>query len=1549
MGRKQKKKVVITLFVVLSLFLVLRIAYPAILIFGTDRVIWFPSDTQTAGCNAPGPGFYYCDNAKNTTLDNTTLGQSMTIDTCTNGDNVPEGNTFYEYLKDVRFNDENGTNITNPYPEGGDDPYIRGGDNIKVTLDMDCYKDYFDPDVYYVLYKNNTNSTTPWRLVANSQCYPPGIANYSVGPIIVDVTVTLDNIVGNHTIRSFVAWDEGNVDFPSFFDCGYDIHNQYSDTDDIILEVEQSKDFHPPIISNINIDPVVGGTDDVQLVENLTINVNFTVTDQTGIGVVNVSLVHNNVTTPMNYTNISGVYYFNISNVTELGFYEFVFWANDTIEENITLKTKNHVNNYTTAFFYLKNDIFITIFNPSFNTIFSTTNIDLDFRINDLFSPFREVYYELNTNKTTINNSKYTQTTKGNNNTYLNNSQNNISQSFTLLNDTVIRDIRLFVKRIGNPNTNTTVLLINDSSGSPNGIILASNNTVTSIDNNSFGWVNIRLNQSVNITASTKYWVSLLSANQTDYIHWSYNDTNPYAGGEAYSNNSLDLSLRIFDVFNYNYTINDSVEGLNTLYVCENNSFGDVGCGFSQYYVDLSSPYFQNLNYASEVERGNLQMITIEVKDDIGGVDKVLLSFNNTNFTMTKIWILPKGGRYRYSLNITTPGTNYNFTVFANDSLGWYDITPTYFFNVTDTLEPALTNIAYTPFSQDARDPNVTLFFNYTLFDHSLVNQTIFQIRPNTTGVWTNRTSLNLGGDKYSANYTPSLETKYYFRVYTKDNYGNDGYTTQQEIDVLYERYWNYSPVVYSDVLVQGNTNYELYNVTITNYGDVSIPFNVSDAPSVQDAVMNYNNASFNISNNSSFLLRINVTSPGWDDTFPAQAIITCLANCARKTATIGESIIVGGAGPYLDLKIYKVINEDELSISNLYRLKYNHRTYTTPSRLLARVTNIAAYDADNITFWWSFPNSSVGWVVNYTNPQNLTANFSLERKNFDDTQELPINFTISTQTNGSRLYDIIIFANLTFNGSPRVFNKTVQINVSYEEEDNSTIIIINTGGGDTGGGTTPPPTITKTGGGGGAVGFGGGTTIKYNLSVEFLRNIDLLRGTNKTISLNISNIFKNRYFSGINISTLGYYQNQIRINTLVIDELLFNETKQVNITLSAPTYLGYSTYDVRVIFDYLSTPTGFNLSLGEKQSTEVSFNLIIGEVNRSESQACLENSNLIIQDAKNLGVNTRVLEETFLEQTTAFSRMDFTLASNLCDKISADFENILLYKNRLEQLKSNIDQSIRDGYDLEDVNRLYEINLGYFEDGDYYLLEDTIRDLESAYALQISTEDANLLKRFTKFFKNNLKEIFIFLAVFAVIANFATKKAYSVFVKKKIVVLETQVKNYNHKIRDLQNKYFLQKIIGPDYFNLHVEKEKDHMAKLNEELLKYNSLSLKYDKKSSNVEVLIDQELAVKYTMSRLQKQYYLEKNIDKKSFDKLMMNQRKLLSRIKKELLIAKNKQKNMESKPYYKYIEYFKKRYDKIREKIVKKKKFFSKRKKKKKEVSSFQKFSHADQKL
>lgn len=179
-----------------------------------------------------------------------------------------------------------------------------------------------------------------------------------------------------------------------------------------------------------------------------------------------------------------------------------------------------------------------------------------------------------------------------------NSSYRDVAQSFIAPTDSAISQVDVRLKKIGSP-SNLTLRIVEDDGGKPSGSSdeIASSTLQSSWVTSSLSWITVNLTSS-SITNGATYWIVLDGgSDSSDYYHWSSDESQAYADGEAkYSKNwkskpwydiAADLHFRVsFGGANTSFLGNNNVEVNGDLYA---NHIEDVDVDGDAYYQSISN------------------------------------------------------------------------------------------------------------------------------------------------------------------------------------------------------------------------------------------------------------------------------------------------------------------------------------------------------------------------------------------------------------------------------------------------------------------------------------------------------------------------------------------------------------------------------------------------------------------------------------------------------------------------------------------------------------------------------------------------------------------------------------------------------------------------------------------------------------------------------------------------------------------------------------------------------------------------------------------------
>lgn len=214
-------------------------------------------------------------------------------------------------------------------------------------------------------------------------------------------------------------------------------------------------------------------------------------------------------------------------------------------------------------------------------------------------------------------------------------SAQDFSQSFKISETNVVNKVSLYLKKVGSP-SNLTVRIVSDSNGSPSSSTIASGTLSASLVSNSYGFVDVPLSTTPQLSSSLTYWIVIdggtssskyyvIGANSNGYSNgvtkigsyggsWSYNSPSTidsffsvYVGGIYGSVSGINVGENGSGGNVYSHTVNN-VNALGTIY-CKSGSGNNKTCDTSRVDpVQVAMPISEQniLEWKQQAEKGGV-------------------------------------------------------------------------------------------------------------------------------------------------------------------------------------------------------------------------------------------------------------------------------------------------------------------------------------------------------------------------------------------------------------------------------------------------------------------------------------------------------------------------------------------------------------------------------------------------------------------------------------------------------------------------------------------------------------------------------------------------------------------------------------------------------------------------------------------------------------------------------------------------------------------------------------------------------------------------------
>ncbi len=619
---------------------------------------------------------------------------------------------------------------------------------------------------------------------------------------------------------------------------------------------------------------------------------------------------------------------------------------------------------------------------------------------------------------------------------------------------------------------------------------------------------------------------------------------------------SANQSLGNVSLTLWNATITPS-EGLHNVTFYANDTSTNRNTGTSSvvfFTYDVTAPIFSIANKSPSIVNDNANVTCFSSLTDNVRLSVGIVEENSTgNFTNHTISLSGTSG----DVNFTISAENLNpgsviCRFYANDTTGNVNTTSISFV-VNDATPPNVTNISHSPFTEADLDPNVRINVTATVTDNFNLTSVILQYKEANATVFSNFTMTNTSGNLYEGNFTPNTTNNWTFRILAVDSRGNTNVSAETNLSIAQDKTFLISHNIPSikSIVFTDNRIINLGNITANDTGDVDLNFTVTANVSwiTFNGTVN-NTINFSVSNKSSAAINVTANTTGFAvGLYDYSITITG----SHENSQIGSSTITGFvniqniAGPFL------VVAIDTYSASVTKG--------QTGITLSSSLQNLGTSDASGVWLAW----------------------------------ELPSEFILETGTLNRSIGNLVIGASatntITISVNASADDKTVTISASANstqgsgDKESRTVTI----------GTPITITVTQVAAGGGGPPFlerpstvrlpiYSPAEIERETLFPSLPPLEMLRGTNHTVTIRITNPFENSTLENLSLQITGYPAENLILEPFVAG-IGFGEAREFLITIVVPPEEG-TVYTLDFVlsgnFAYTDYPTTKDVETGK-------------------------------------------------------------------------------------------------------------------------------------------------------------------------------------------------------------------------------------------------------------------------------------------------------------------------------------------------------------------------------
>ncbi len=614
-------------------------------------------------------------------------------------------------------------------------------------------------------------------------------------------------------------------------------------------------------------------------------------------------------------------------------------------------------------------------------------------------------------------------------------------------------------------------------------------------------------------------------------------------------------------------------------------------------------------------------------------------------------------------------------------------------FIISDTTAPYFVSVSSSPNTNSSLDPNVRINITANLTEYTNISAVMLQYK-NSSSEWRNITMANIWNSSsnysYSANFTPTSEDTYQYRIFANDTAGNSNYSQTTNLHVYYDWTWQHSPSDFGAVSGQLSANVSIGNITINNTGEYQIRFKITSTWE------NKNQIFFNDSaeSDTGFYFELN---PGNSTIIPMKAtakssetsdILTITADALNSSAlpdknTTAATVVSFASGPFL------LVTIPEYNISV---------TQGDSASLKAKIQNKGNETATNAWLAFSLPS---GWTVTSGSLNGTIGTLAVNDIAYNNiTASISDSASTGTQTITASAGSS---ENKTGSGSVSVAVNAKQSSQAVQQAASSG------GGGGSAGASEPLPTLTK--------------EQKQKL-FQTEETYELVRGREQNFILEVENPFDG-ILENVSVSLSGFLSQYLKVSPSRADKIAANNSFNFTIWIEAPKYFTKGKYDLNFTISGLvnkARKSGNNTILSTTYMKESRLvNLVIYEVAREDAAKYMNESMKLLQEMSGTGLNTKDIGAIISQIQGSFGSRNYEDVKALYDALKGKKESAFSALSLLDEMRRRMDEAAHNEIKVQTTARLVLLAKSALDRGDYDTALKRAEDAKMTYALETS------------------------------------------------------------------------------------------------------------------------------------------------------------------------------------------------------------------------------------
>jgi len=362
-----------------------------------------------------------------------------------------------------------------------------------------------------------------------------------------------------------------------------------------------------------------------------------------------------------------------------------------------------------------------------------------------------------------------------------------------------------------------------------------------------------------------------------------------------------------------------------------------------------------------------------------------------------------------------------------------------------------------------------------------------------------------------------------------------------------------------------------------------------------------------------------------------------------------------------------------------------------------------------------------------------------------------------------------------------------------------------------------------------------------------------------------------------IEITVSGINAEYITISPSNIGSLLPGETKDLKIKINAPAYFTANkytlTFNIAGKMDYNGTLTDF---LEAKAVT-----LYIVEVSSSDAGNMLNESILMIEEMNQSNMIVKDVDALFAKLNDSFNKYDFTGVKNYYEQIKTIYDSAFESKKLLDELRSNIQVSEKNGISVSETKKLLYIAEVIYNRGDYSQALERLKEAKLTFGLETKGE-FNLLYSV----KNNPIQTLGIILLIGVVGTGSTVVLRFQLNKKKLKILQQEEVLLLELMKVIQRECFENNHMSMEEYEQAMAQYENRLSETIANKIKVETVIANILKIRGKHRALVEEKKRLIELVKGIQDDYLNKNKIETRVYENMMKSYTARLSEVDEQL---------------------------------------------------------------